>query len=727
MKLLVVVLGITCMSALCVTRTNAVDIGSLVGALDKMSTDNKILFTIGIIAKPPLYDELEEIFFAGYPLFHEEPKFKPVILHSMVQWALDEIPFLLQNQTFKDSFHIFVREINNVNTSIANRTNEFTYMHDIFSQMDWFDIVQQIGSNVLESWFIKHGVNHNTTMVIIPSILTKVDTLAKSYIPSFLPVLVTELNKMKYPMPPRLTTTPVVTTSGQHVQTTNNMTSQQPPSIINFLKNSHNYTAKALLIYKFLKANPIIFGKLEHILLSGIPLITEPPTLRPDILPALIPWALQSFPPLLRSTVFKDSFHLFVNTINAVDISGLNTTDEYEFMDGVFKQIDWIGMATKISAKVAVPLSVSMGVNPVVSAAMIPHLFDELSDLVKQNGEDIIGKIIIGMNKIETNKLQDLNYTNEFISTLFQNIFIQNILPDVLSKPTWKKVISSALHVFPLQQKISLLVKVLTDNPVMFEKLQGILLSAIPLLKEFSKLSPDISQHLISWTLNILPNLLENPLFKNSIQIIISEINKVNTTGLNVTNNDVFINRMISQLDMIHIIRRIVTPIVTSLSLSSGLKPELASTVVPFILQQVEQLTKTELADVLKLFIAEMNRVNITDLNSHDPQTFIKGFFERLNIRKLVTGLVAQPTIKGLLTSTLMKSPQIVLDLGKMLLSSFDLKHLLPLPSNAMLSTAECYQDVMGFITELIAGSNWAKASMYMINDMFIIISNKNI
>jgi hypothetical protein len=54
------------------------------------------------------------------------------------------------------------------------------------------------------------------------------------------------------------------------------------------------------------------------------------------------------------------------------------------------------------------------------------------------------------MNKIETNKLEDLNYTNEFISTLFQNILIQNILPDVLSKPTWKKVISSALHVFPL-------------------------------------------------------------------------------------------------------------------------------------------------------------------------------------------------------------------------------------------------------------------------------------
>jgi hypothetical protein len=55
---------------------------------------------------------------------------------------------------------------------------------------------------------------------------------------------------------------------------------------------------------------------------------------------------------------------------------------------------------------------------------------------------------------------------------------------------------------------------------------------------------------------------------------------------------------MISQLDMIHIVRRIVTPIVTILSLSSGLKPELAYTVVPFILQQVEQLTKTDLADV---------------------------------------------------------------------------------------------------------------------------------
>lgn len=715
MKLLVVVLGITCMSALCITPTNAQDIGSLVGALDKMSTDDKIRFAIGIIAKPPLYDELEEIFFAGYPLFHEEPKFKPVILHNMVQWALDEMPFLLQNQTFKDSVHIFVREINKVNTSIANRTNVFTYMHDIFSQMDWFDIIQQIGSKVLESWFIKHGVDHNATMIIIPSMLTKVETLAKSYILPLLPVLVAELNKMKYPMPPRLSATPGVTTSGQQVQTTHAMTSQQPPSIITILKNSKNYTMKALLIYKFLKANPIIFGKLEHVVVSGIPLITEPPTLRPDILPALMPWALQSFPPLLRSTVFKDSFHVFVNTINTADLRGLNTTDEYEFMDGVFKQIDWIGLATKISTKVAVPLSVSMGVNPVVSAAMIPQLFDELSDLVKQNGKDIIAKIIIGMNKIETNKLQDLNYTNDFISNLFQNILIQNILPDILSKPTWKKVISSALFV-----------KVITDNPVMFEKLQGILLSAIPLLKEFSKLRPEISQHLISWTLDNLPNLLENPLFKNSIRIIISEINKVNTTGLNVTNNDTFVNKMISQLDLIHIIRRIATPIVTSLSLSSGLKPELAATVIPFILQQVEQLTKTDLADVLKLLVTEMNSVNITDLNSHDPQTFIKGFFERLSIRKLVTGLVAQPTIKGFLTSTLMKSPQIVLDLGKFLLSSFDLKHLLPLPSNALQSTAECYKDIMGFITELIAGSNWAKRSMYVIYDRYIMISNEN-
>lgn len=704
MKLLVVVLGITCMSALCITPANALDIGSLVGALDKMSTDDKILFAIGIIVKPPLYDELEEIFFAGYPLFHEEPKFKPVILHNMVQWALDEMPFLLQNQTFKDSAHIFVREINKVNTSIANRTNVFTYMHDIFSQMDWFDIIQQIGSKVLESWFIKHGVDHNATMIIIPSMLTKVETLAKSYILPLLPVLVKELNKMKYPMPPRLSTTPGVTTSGQQVHTTHAMTSQQPPSIITILKNSNNYTMKAILIYNYLKTNPIIFGKLEHIVVSGIPLITEPPTLRPDILPALIPWALQSFPPLLRSTVFKDSFHLFVNTINAANSSGLNTTDEYEFMDGVFKQIDWIGLATKISTKVAVPLSVSMGVNPVVSAAIIPQLVDELSDLVKQNGKDIIAKIIIGMNKIDTNKLQDLNYTNDFISNLLQNILIQNILPDVLSKPTWKKVI-----IFTL-----------------FDKLQGILLSAIPLLKEFSTLRPEISQHLISWTLDILPNLLKNPLFKNTIQIIISEINKVNTTGLNLTNNDAFVHGMISQLDLIHIIRRIATPIVTSLSLSSGLKPELAVTVIPFILQQIEQLTKTDLADVLKLLITEMNNVNITDLNSHDPQTFIKVFFERLDIRKLVTGLVAQPTIKGFLTSTLMKSPQIVLDLGKMLLSSFDLKHLLPLPSNALQSTAECYKDIMGFITELIAGSNWAKKSMYVIYDRYIMISNEN-
>jgi hypothetical protein len=89
----------------CVTRTGRNDGIYNLASVSTFVSIEGIITMVVLWFTPCLIDELEEIFFAGYPLFHEEPKFKPVILHSMVQWALDEIPFLLQNQTFKDSFH----------------------------------------------------------------------------------------------------------------------------------------------------------------------------------------------------------------------------------------------------------------------------------------------------------------------------------------------------------------------------------------------------------------------------------------------------------------------------------------------------------------------------------------------------------------------------------------------------------------------------------------------
>ncbi|CAC5393624.1 unnamed protein product [Mytilus coruscus] len=196
MKSVLPIVTILCMLSVnpCKSQLNlgSVDIA---GLLSNLNIEQKAGFVIDFIGKPLLFDKLENIFIAGCELFHEEPTFEPEILTNLIEWTLDELPFLLQNQTFKNSLHIIVGEMNKANLSIVNTTNEFTVMNGIFSQMDWFSIIGQIGAKIVQPWLIKHGVDKNIVKSVIPTILIKGETLIKTYLPSLLPGLIKEFNK----------------------------------------------------------------------------------------------------------------------------------------------------------------------------------------------------------------------------------------------------------------------------------------------------------------------------------------------------------------------------------------------------------------------------------------------------------------------------------------------------------------------------------------------------
>ncbi|CAG2222396.1 HMCN [Mytilus edulis] len=126
----------------------------------------------------------------------------------------------------------------------------------------------------------------------------------------------------------------------QSQQTSPKTTKTQPTSIK--VKNAKDFNEKQLLIYNYLvnSNNKEILDKLERILISVIPLFTDQPTIRKDIQSLFFLWTLGTLRDFLTSKMFKNSFDFFVTKMNQADLNGLNITDEYQYMAGVFKQVD---------------------------------------------------------------------------------------------------------------------------------------------------------------------------------------------------------------------------------------------------------------------------------------------------------------------------------------------------------------------------------------------------
>ncbi|CAC5364486.1 HSPG2 [Mytilus coruscus] len=312
------------------------DINSIVSVLQTMTIQQKAGFLIDYLNNPVIYDRLEHIIFEAHSLFYEESTLRPEITAHLVPWTIDELPNLLQNQTFKNCFHIFAEEINKANISIVNRTSEFTVISGIFSQMDWLDVIDKIAADIFQHWMVIQGSDNIVAKKIVTAVFAEIQRTIRTYILPVLPGILAEISKINPDSQSPLTTYESVTPKHTSPKTIK----PQPSSIITELQNAKDFNEKQLLIYNYLVNNNEIFDKLERLLISVIPLFTEQPTIRDDIQSIFFLWTLGTLPNFLSSKMFKNSFNFFVTKMNRADLTGLNITNEYQFMAGVFKQID---------------------------------------------------------------------------------------------------------------------------------------------------------------------------------------------------------------------------------------------------------------------------------------------------------------------------------------------------------------------------------------------------
>ncbi|CAG2219380.1 unnamed protein product [Mytilus edulis] len=314
------------------------DLNSIVSILQTMTIQQKAGFLLDYLNNPEIFDRLEHIFFEAQTLLYEESTLRPEITDHLVPWTMDELPNLLQSQTFKNCFHIFAVEINKANVSIVNRTNEFTVMSGIFSQMDWLDVIDKVSADIFEYWMVTQGSDKIVAKKIVTAVFAEIQRTIRTYILPVLPGLLAEISKIKPDSQYSVTTDESVTPT----QTSSTTTKTQPTSIITEVKNAKDFNEKQLLIYNYLvnSNNKEIFDKLERILISVIPLFTDQPTIREDIQSVFFLWTLGTLRDFLTSKMFKNSFDFFVTKMNQADLTGLNITDEYQFMAGVFKQVD---------------------------------------------------------------------------------------------------------------------------------------------------------------------------------------------------------------------------------------------------------------------------------------------------------------------------------------------------------------------------------------------------
>lgn len=314
------------------------DLNSIVSILQTMTIQQKAGFLLDYLNNPEIFDRLEHIFFEAQTLLYEESTLRPEITDHLVPWTMGELPNLLQSQTFKNCFHIFAVEINKANVSIVNMTNEFTVMSGIFSQMDWLDVIDNISADIFQHWMVTQGSDNVVAKKIVTAVFAEIQRTIRTYILPVLPGLLAEISKIKPDSQYSVTTDEYVTPK----QTSSTTTKPQPQSIITEVKNAKDFNEKQLLIYNYLvnSNNKVIFDKLERILISVIPLFTDQPTIREDIQSIFFLWTLSTLRDFLTSKMFTNSFDFFVTKINQADLTGLNITDEYQFMAGVFKQVD---------------------------------------------------------------------------------------------------------------------------------------------------------------------------------------------------------------------------------------------------------------------------------------------------------------------------------------------------------------------------------------------------
>ncbi|XP_062582716.1 O-acyltransferase like protein-like [Saccostrea cucullata] len=398
--------------------------------------------------------------------------------------------------------------------------------------------------------------------------------------------------------------------------------------------NQMNTTAKIALMADFLIRTPVLYNKLEKILLGALPLVSVV-KIRPEINRFLLPWVLDKIPEVLKSELLLNVTRVVVNEVNHVNITGLNTSGIDPFMAGFISRFDLVHTGM---------LSLDVVLDSLLPSFGIGQQIKEFVTIFGEKISHVIIKQIQSEQFNHSSTVQSLNHSTA------QSVSIETIIRQM-----------------NITQKIGLMADILIQQPELFNKLEKILLGALPLISVV-KIRPEINRFLLPWVLDKIPEVLKSELLLNVTRVVVNEVNHVNITGLNTSGIDPFMAGFISRFDLLHTGMLSLDVVLDSLLPSFGIG------------QQIKEFVKS-------------NGEKIS----------------RVIIKQIQSDIRSQLQVTANSTSDTKMSQSSLLQLGVGILQTIltPMENVFPKPQRSTL-TDQCYSDSMIFLNNLLRGKKWA-------------------
>lgn len=232
--------------------------------------------------------------------------------------------------------------------------------------------------------------------------------------------------------------------------------------------------------------------------------------------------------------------------------------------------------------------------------------------------------------------------------------------------------IADMLKGMSINDKVALIADILIKQPVLFEKLEHILLGALPLVSTF-KIKPEINMFILPWVLDSIPKVLQNPILLNISTGVVDDMNHVNVSGLNTSGVDPFMTGFMQRYNLVESgIRAAIDAILISRGLNQPYSKFVASKSTKILEKYGEK--------VLDATIEYINTISVSGIAANDSRMSEMEFWERFSLLSLVSSVL------------------------------IPVEQFLPRAEGSS-SSPKCYNDTMIYLNNLLQGTTWAVKS----------------
>lgn len=232
--------------------------------------------------------------------------------------------------------------------------------------------------------------------------------------------------------------------------------------------------------------------------------------------------------------------------------------------------------------------------------------------------------------------------------------------------------IPALLQGMDTKTKVALIADILIKKPVLYEKLEHILLGALPLISTF-KIKPELNTFILPWVLDNIPNALQNPILLNISTGVVDDMNHVNISGLNTSGVDPFMTGFMQKFNLVE---SGIRAAIDAILISKGLNQPYAK----FVASKSTKILENYGEKVLDAAIEYINTISMSGVAVNDSRMSEMEFWEHFSLLSLASSVLTP------------------------------VEQFLPRAQESSRSP-KCYNDTMIYLNNLLQGTKWAVES----------------